>query len=401
MASSQKDAAGKRATALAGLIHAAVAAFLVLVAVVSMTARAADNPLSEADKTCLGCHSNAGLSKELPYGKTLSLQINADAFAKSVHAPLGCAACHADVKLEKHSQVKKNINTTREYSLAMAEVCRACHDDAFKQHAASMHATLLRAGNLSAPLCADCHGSHSVSPKTAYETCVACHAGAVGAHGKWLPNAALHLEVVSCAACHAPTAARMVDLRLYDSAAQKWILEKEGLPRFEKLARSVDKDGNGLDATELRSLLAEINRDATAATRALRGRIELRTAVEAHQLSDKARAISDCNSCHADGAEPFQSVTISITGPDGRPIRYRAQREVLSSVLSMDSLRLFYAIGGTRNKVLDILLILAVLGGICVPIGHQMMKRFVIGQSKDSARQDASGDRTDRGDTPA
>jgi len=400
MASSRKGGAGERAVVRARLIHPAIAALLVLLQVISTSARAADNPLSAADKTCLGCHSVEGLTKELPGGKTLSLHVNANAFAKSVHAPLGCAACHADVKLETHSQAKKSITTTRDYSIAMAGVCRGCHDDAFKQHETSVHAKLLRAGNLNAPLCTDCHGSHAVSPKTAYETCVGCHAGAANAHDKWLPNAALHLEVVSCAACHAPAAARMVDLRLYDSAAQKWVMEKEGLPRFEKLARSVDKDANGLDAMELRSLLAEMNRDATPGTKALRGRIELRTATEAHRLSDKTKAISDCNSCHADGAEPFQSVTISATGPDGRPIRYRAQKEVLSSVLSMDSLRLFYAIGGTRNKVLDILLILAVLGGISVPVGHQMMKRFVIRQTKNSADQKASGDRSERDDTP-
>src|SRR5205809_892001 len=79
-------------------------------------------------------------------------------------------------------------------------------------------ADLLRAGNRWAPVCTDCHGSHAVTPKTAYNTCVACHEAAMVAHRKWLPNAGLHLEVVSCAACHAPGSQRTVDLRLYDGA---------------------------------------------------------------------------------------------------------------------------------------------------------------------------------------
>jgi mono/diheme cytochrome c family protein len=71
-------------------------------------------------------------------------------------------------------------------------------------------------------------------------------------HQKWLPNAGLHLEVVSCAACHAPAAQRMVDLRLYDGSAKKWVSEKQGRPQFENMARATNADGNGVDAMELR-----------------------------------------------------------------------------------------------------------------------------------------------------
>jgi hypothetical protein len=104
--------------------------------------------------------------------------------------------------------------------------------------------------------------------------------------------------------------------------------------------------------------------------------------IEAHQLSDKSKALRTCDSCHREGAEPFQNVTVSIIGADGKTLRYNAHKDVLSSVLSVDTLRLFYAIGGTRNKVLDILLVLAILGGLAVPIGHQTMKRLVARQTR-------------------
>ena len=51
-------------------------------------------------------------------------------------------------------------------------------------------------------------------------------------------------------------------------------------------------------------------------------------------------------------------------------MRYGAQPEVLNSMISVDSVGGFYAIGGTRIKLLDWLLALAVLGGIGVPVGH-------------------------------
>jgi hypothetical protein len=123
--------------------------------------------------------------------------------------------------------------------------------------------------------------------------------------------------------------------------------------------------------------MAKINRDAVAPPKTLRGRIELRTGVEAHRLSDKTMAIKDCASCHRQGAEPFQKVTVSIVGADGRPVRYDAHQDVLSSALSVESLREFYAVGGTRNRLLDALLVLAALGGLAVPIGHQMLKWIV------------------------
>ena len=74
------------------------------------------------------------------------------------------------------------------------------------------------------------------------------------------------------------------------------------------------------------------------------------------------RGIRGCENCHRAGSEPFQNVTVSITGADGRPVRYPANREVLSSALSVESLPEFYAIGGTRSKLLDWLLALTVIG---------------------------------------
>ncbi len=348
--------------------------------------------LSDGDKQCLACHGTEGMSKDLPNGAKLPLHVDAPGFAKSVHKAIGCAACHSDTDPAKHPGLQREIKDARSYAIAMTAVCRQCHDSAFKHYEGSKHAKLQRQGKTIAPVCTDCHGYHTVTPKTAYETCVGCHAANMKGHEKWLPNAPLHLKVVSCAACHAPTVQRMVDLRFYDTAAKKWIVD-EGNPQFETLAKSLDGDKNGLDARELRDLVREFNGGKIAGPKTLRGRIELRADVEAHRLAEKSRALRACDNCHRGGAEPFQHVTVSVVGPDGRPLRYPAQKEVLSSLLSVESLRTFYAIGGTRTELLDILLMLALLGGLAVPIGHQMMKRIV--QRREKA---ASADGADAGD---
>jgi hypothetical protein len=420
----------------AGEFMAMLVAMLVsLAALAPQGARAADAAatLSEQDQTCLACHAQKGLKKRLASGETLSLQVSGQEFAQSVHGAIGCAACHSDVNLESHPRPQNKLKTLREYAVARTEACTACHEDKVKLYQGSIHETLVRAGNAAAPLCSDCHSPHAVRPKSvadaitglsckkchepifdAYkesmhgqargklghvqapicadchrahdvgvasvgnrlkEACLACHANAVNSHRAWLPNAGRHLEAVSCAACHAPTAQRRVDLRLYDSVAQKQRSEAEGLPRLEDRARSAN--GNGLDAAMLWNLLREYNRDRGEGRTVLRGRLEVRTGVEAHQLADKSQAVKDCISCHRDGADPFQTVTVSVVGPDGRQVRYDAHKDVLNAPLSVDAVRGFYAVGGTRVKLLDAVLGLALVGGLAVPVGHQTLRWFI------------------------
>ncbi len=412
----------------AELINAARLALVALVlAVTSLTARAAGSALTQLDQQCLACHSTQGLEMKLANGDKLSLQVEGAEFAKSVHSKIGCAVCHASTSFENHPPVKKKIAGGREYSLEMNKVCESCHAPIFKLYEGSIHAALFREGNTWAPVCTDCHSPHAVMAKAAYNAasgapcskchdpifkayagsvhgkaslgcsdchhahnvkpatagdqlktaCLGCHQDAMDSHQKWLPNAKRHFDAVSCPACHSPTAKRKVDLRLYDNVTQQSVAEKAGVPQFESRARAADAKGEGLDAVELRNLLLKFNREGTDNKTTLRGRLEVSTGVEAHQLTRKSEAIQDCAKCHQQGADPFQSVTVSIVGPDGRPVRYGAQPEVLNSIISVDSLSGFYAIGGTRIKLLDWLLVLAVLGGIGVPIGHLTINWFV------------------------
>jgi ssDNA-binding Zn-finger/Zn-ribbon topoisomerase 1 len=421
MASSRRKSTATGLTFRANLIAAARLALVVLMLTVTgLTARGADSALSQLDQQCLGCHSAKGLEKKLTNGEALSVYVDSAAFAKSVHSKIGCAVCHANTSFENHPPVKTKIASIRGYSLAQTKVCQTCHAPIFKLYEGSIHAALVREGNSYAPVCTDCHSPHAVMPKAAYDAatgapcskchdpifnayassvhgkaalgcsnchrahdvsaattgdrlkdaCLECHQDALAAHQTWLPNAAQHFETVSCPACHAPAAKRKVDLRLYDSVTKQRVAEKEGVPQFEGRVRSADAKGAGLDAMALHSLLREFNREGIDNKTTLRGRLEVSTGVEAHRLMDKSQAIRDCAKCHQQGADAFQSVTVSIVGPDGRRVRYGAKPEVLNSMISVDSVGGFYAIGGTRIKLLDWLLALAVLGGIGVPLGH-------------------------------
>ena len=80
---------------------------------------------------------------------------------------------------------------------------------------------------------------------------------------------------------------------------------------------------------------------------------------------------------------------VSVAGSDGRPVRYGADKDVLSSVVSIDSVGGFYAIGANRIVLLDIALLLALLGGLSVPIAHmiwgRLLKRHLAKQADKSA----------------
>ena len=185
---------------------------------------------------------------------------------------------------------------------------------------------------------------------------------------EWLPNAGLHFKVVSCAACHVPNAQRKVDLMLINSEnAKARGTEQLGVPLFDASTRAGSK---GIDAQALWTLLQTLNQSGITGKTVVRGRLEVADGPQMHEIANKSKAISECRTCHNAGSKAFQSVTISLVGPQGRRVGYGANADVLNSVISVNSISGFYAIGGTRIHILDILLILAILGGVGIAVGH-------------------------------
>ena len=407
------------------------ASLALLLAPVGALGKNAEAVLSADSQACLGCHGEAGMEKVLADGK-LQLQVKAKPFAASVHNAVSCTGCHTDVDMAKHSPAPgKSKQTLREYTLAKLEACRMCHEDKFKLYEGSIHAALGRSGNTMAPVCGDCHEVHAVKPKAAVklaevpcrnchgdvfdayaqsvhgaarakdaaggaplcaechrshdvapaagntqmkETCLGCHADALALHKRWLPNAAHHFEAVSCAACHAPKAARRVDLKLYDVSAKERIVEKKGVPHLDSLVKIADAEGKGLNEQAVQNLLKQFNANNAEGDTILRGRLEVDGGAATHLLANKEQAIRDCNTCHREGAGAFQKVSISIIGADGRQTSFGAQKDVLQAPTSVNSVRGFYAIGSTRILSLDILFVLTLAAGIGIPIGHLSLK---------------------------
>lgn len=414
----------RRGQAFIGLAAALAIALFGLAA----QAAPAKDTLSSEDKACLECHAKPNVEKTLGDGQKLSLHVAARPFAQSVHAGEGCAACHSGLE-DDHDKQPRKIASRRALATELMEQCRDCHKKTMKQYEDSVHSALVQAGSDKAPLCTDCHNPHATRSakeqgggqalaapcakchdgiskafadsvhgqggeealvcKDCHRThdvkaaafgdhlknqCMSCHKDVATTHAQWLPNTQRHLEAISCPACHSPGTTRRVNLRLYEGSAPQQA-GKVGVPRFEKTGPA-GSGSPGLDARALWSLLQEFNQDGPAVKTVVRGRLEVQTGVQAHQLGAKALALADCDTCHRRGAASFQAVTVSMAGPDGRPLRREASQGILTSIESVGSVGGFYTIGSTRIVLLDVLLLMALAAGIALPGAHLAAKLY-------------------------
>jgi hypothetical protein len=401
----------------------------------------------KSDTRCLRCHSK-NREKTLEDGDVLSLHVAKAEYANSVHGEIGCTSCHEALANKKHPS-RDPIASRRDHSLALNQSCRNCHAENFAQYEHSIHASLVAEGNQSAPVCTDCHSAHAVESMAVYQpvtglpcknchenifdayaqsvhggarvkgnvirdshiqapicsdchqahditavaasdylqsTCLDCHEGATVAHKEWLPNAGLHMDVITCAVCHAPMAERRVNLVLFDNVTRLPVGQNESDTVFEERLRAIDESGDGLDSVEFWKLVRANDRDGQTSNVTLRGRVEVSTGPEAHRLSVKGSAVRNCDSCHQKGSDAFENVTVSISRPDGRKMRFEADKEILSSMVSVDTVGELQIFGGTRINVLDALLILSLVGGLAIPAGHITLGK-ILGKRTEEGEQ--------------
>jgi predicted CXXCH cytochrome family protein len=167
--------------------------------------------MPQTDEECLSCHGDPELEMTLPSGEILSLYISPEVFQASVHTPLGigCRSCHSNIEGYPHPELE--YASHRELSRSLYLACQRCHSDNYDRTLDSMHAQAAAAGNLDAPICTDCHGTHDIVPPDqprarVSQTCGQCHAQifedyAASVHGSAL-IAEDNPDVPVCTDCH-------------------------------------------------------------------------------------------------------------------------------------------------------------------------------------------------------
>jgi hypothetical protein len=320
-----------------------------------------------ASELCWKCHKDAD--------KLYKTSVHFDMLkGGSLKAP-ACTDCHGDHSI---SGVKKDRN------LGITS-CNKCHSNMNSSYEASIHGKARQKGDERAPGCSACHNAHNVESTTLTanlkDGCLKCHKDAAKLHNKWLANppitlpsfALAHFDVVSCAACHAKSAGPAVYLSLYDRRTGKPLSEEEAAARLgtdtKGFMAKIDENANDrIDPQELWDLFATLFKQGVITT--FTGKMDVRNATEAHMIGGKADAVKDCEKCHLPGAELLQDVFMVMKRADGKPATYKVDNQVLTSVFSVLPVSKFYALGSMSITLLDILFVVALIGGLAVPIGH-------------------------------
>ncbi len=125
------------------------------------------------DLACVLCHSDSEEELIFPSGESVSVQVDPDVIAHSVHGataeePLICTDCHQPTNDYKFPHEPVDTIDYRGYQLEKAVSCERCHTE---PHVDSHPQDDME----TAVSCTDCHGSHDVQPTVNVETCVSCH----------------------------------------------------------------------------------------------------------------------------------------------------------------------------------------------------------------------------------
>jgi len=366
-------------------IGAVLCAALALTAGAKTTAPAAPpNP----NEVCFACHADPGAKGS--GGK--SIAVDGAKFAGSVHGSLNlkCTDCHADVSADKlpHAAPLKPVNCATCHDKAVAEytgtvhgvarkggstiaaTCTDCHgthdilrakDPASRTNHANIEATCakchgneaivakakLPGGNIdskfhdsihgralktaaqgSAPTCTNCHGAHSIRPKSDEksnvararipDTCGACHkpereAYGRGMHGKLRQDGVL--AAPGCNDCHSAHAIEQHDKPTFQTA----VIEECGTCHSDYI--STYRDTFHGQVTKL-----GYARMATCAS--CHGAHEVLPASNPASRVSKQNRLATCQQCHAGASENFASFDPHANRHDRQrdPVYYYAAR---------------------------------------------------------------------------
>lgn len=171
-------------------------------------------PPQPTNAYCMLCHTQSARTWILPSNETLSLTIDTQILANSVHGsqnpdgPLACVDCHNNQRFPHQTPAAQSI---REFQVERYATCRNCHEDEYTRDQDSVHGAAVRAGRLEAATCVDCHGSHDIQtpdvPRQRISlTCGKCHGAIFDQYRNSVHGSALleegNTDVPTCIDCH-------------------------------------------------------------------------------------------------------------------------------------------------------------------------------------------------------
>lgn len=316
---------------------------------------------------CMDCHSDDSLERSESEGMKETLFVDDNKFKISVHNinEIGCIDCHSDIE-------ELNYDNEVPHNVTLAQVnCGGCHEDEEEAYQNSVHK---KAGGKGINIpCYACHGYHYVTyleANSVYERengfCLKCHNP--GNYHDWLTQKDTHFAFVECTVCHALEAPRYVALRFYDLIKNKFLDGDdllEGLNTdYDGFMPLVDRNNDEtIDIEEFENMVLLLHQKNVIGT--FHGELRVEIVPTVHQVN-RGQANRECEQCHNPNSPFFQEVEICLSKDDGTTDRHKVDRKVLESYY----VNHFYALGGTRVRLLDQIGLLLIAGGIAVAGCH-------------------------------
>ena len=186
------------------------------------------------DTPCLGCHVDAEGVVVLPSGEEISINVDLEVLANSVHnfhedvdasTAIFCTDCHSPADyIYPHRPLP--VDTFDEFAALTSENCQRCHTNLGAHNPGHLVPSLYGLNN-NLPTCTDCHGGHDVAPAELLVDdpiafCESCHQTYEDP-----AIAALHEQVVAdlgagqdCQTCHTDDIVSSVSAQDFASSEQ-------------------------------------------------------------------------------------------------------------------------------------------------------------------------------------
>ena len=329
---------------------------------------------------CIECHSDESLQRTVEknidshHVKT-KLFIDENKFNKSVHNinEIMCVDCHNDIE---------ELNYDEEIphkAILQPVTCTNCHAEEGEAFVNSVHMEARGKGIIMK--CYACHDYHYVTHQEAFSVaergnrmCLRCH-NPYQSHD-WLPQKQAHFDFVECTGCHAPEVSHHIHLNLFDLVENKFLSGKQTLEilkiDYDEFMPLLDRNSDEtISNEELDNLVLMLRQKGVHSIFHAELVAELEPAVHQVTINEAAK---DCETCHSSTASIFDAVTIVLNKGDGTVDHHTVQRAALESY----HIRHFYALAGTRIRLLDKIGIFIIAGGICVVLLHLFVRIMTI-----------------------
>lgn len=283
--------------------------------------------VKDTGDSCVGCHKH---KFSLPFkdGSKHSLVIDEEDLRSSVHSKLRCADCHFGFSSKEHPD--RDFKDKRNFTIVTSETCRRCHFDKYTKTLESIHFNILLKGNLSAPVCVDCHGAHAINSGRkekiqSARRCETCHESiyrtyALSVHGKSLLSTN-NQDVPVCSDCH----------RAHDITDPKMADFRNNIPQMCSNCHANEElmKRYGLSTAVLQSYLEDFHGVTMSYYKKQKNSIRhIAVCTDCHGIHDitrtkgpdasivKANLVRRCRKCHADASEKFPDSWISHYEPN-------------------------------------------------------------------------------------